>query len=1038
MESVIIKGQRAYRDLTPEYLCKIMGIENKEQDLGLSIRSSVKFFEKFHLGLVVVNIYDDVIFKYTPQSKHNHIHPNTLYVLVYNSHCYKLNSNENSFVHKLNLKEVVDEEKETYDNLKNKLSTNFYFRNFDKESKKIFINNLNDAIKYITDNEQKDNIIFITNTDLTDILFEMVDNKYIPYTQFECGILKRLCFKLKNVDDDDEAVIYSIEHGDSSMVENEIMTVEADEIKNYDKADRLIYEWLLNKNNLSQRNDYIRSIEKAYPIAPLCGYFDGCDLDCEYNTADFNKAYTSNAKDIENIPTFNNFDIFLTYDGHKIEDYTQYIIYCCIQNDETAILFKKTYSRCYGYKLNRISDDIQYNILFYRRPSRLNKSYSDKYIEDLYNIKISENNLEDIEKKKFIMNKNLGLIEKKYNKKSITKIYHTMKEAQYYQIKYGGNIYRVTHTEFQDQELTQEEKDEGILCRKTTTNRELFILVNKVQKDLEESFNPIKDLIYDIQLLKLWKLYRQLTFNDIKVYGIKTDCLLVSEEKETLKNVVEFSKNIGGIKFEYNKKPISKKIVMFKNELIEFKQPEINIIEMKDEYDVNEMKEILQKYDRVMIKGLLPGSGKTTAIKNSDYKTLFITPYNKLCQELRKEKYDSITLNKLLNINICGDVNKYSKTYDTSSYEAVCFDEILLYNTGYLNRINNFINKTDKKVYATGDVDQLQPFGFQLNNVQDKTAYLNKIIDMMFPNQIILKYNKRLRTKEDQEKLSLIKQDIFNNKLDIADVMKKYFKTITKFSELKTTKNLSFFNFRNERINKYVQDHLIKPPENAVKFDNFYHYQGLEIVCKKHYRVKNIRLYTNYTYVLDNINTKKFTVVEPVENVKMTMDIDLLKKHFKPPYCNTVHSVQGLSIDDDITVFDCNTPYTDRHFVWTAITRARSLDKIIYFHHSENEVKRLEESRKNQFLKLKIDFYKRQDMDAKRDILKDKYIDVAWFADAISQVDRCSLCGCKYYMVLDESNNIFCNISVDRLDNNGYHSKDNCHLLCIECNKSKK
>ena len=27
---------------------------------------------------------------------------------------------------------------------------------------------------------------------------------------------------------------------------------------------------------------------------------------------------------------------------------------------------------------------------------------------------------------------------------------------------------------------------------------------------------------------------------------------------------------------------------------------------MKNEYDVNEMKEILQKYDRVMVKGLLP------------------------------------------------------------------------------------------------------------------------------------------------------------------------------------------------------------------------------------------------------------------------------------------------------------------------------------------------------------------------------------------------------------------------------------------------
>ena len=69
-----------------------------------------------------------------------------------------------------------------------------------------------------------------------------------------------------------------------------------------------------------------------------------------------------------------------------------------------------------------------------------------------------------------------------------------------------------------------------------------------------------------------------------------------------------------------------------KNKLMEFVQPQVNIIEMKDEYDVNEMKKILQKYDRVMVKGLLPGSGITTAIKNSGYDVLFVTPYDKLCQ----------------------------------------------------------------------------------------------------------------------------------------------------------------------------------------------------------------------------------------------------------------------------------------------------------------------------------------------------------------------------------------------------------------------
>ena len=59
------------------------------------------------------------------------------------------------------------------------------------------------------------------------------------------------------------------------------------------------------------------------------------------------------------------------------------------------------------------------------------------------------------------------------------------------------------------------------------------------------------------------------------------------------------------------------------------------------------------------------------------------------------------------------------------------------------------MNATDKKIYATGDVNQLQPFGFQLNNVSDVKKYLNMMIDIIFPKQIILQHNKQLQTKED-------------------------------------------------------------------------------------------------------------------------------------------------------------------------------------------------------------------------------------------------------------------------------------------------
>ena len=305
--------------------------------------------------------------------------------------------------------------------------------------------------------------------------------------------------------------------------------------------------------------------------------------------------------------------------------------------------------------------------------------------------------------------------------------------------------------------------------------RMLYVLVNSVKKDLEESFNPIKDLIYDIQLLKLWKLHKQLTENNIIVYGIKTDCLLVREDKITLGIFINFDNNIGGVKFEAGKIPIKRRIIMSNNDLIEFKQPVVNIIKLNDEYDVNEMKNKLHQYDRVYIKGLLPGTGKTTGAKNSGYKLEFVTPYNKLCQELRKENYNSVTLNKLLNINIIGEYNKKAKQHDISQYEAICFDEIPMYGPHYLSKIYNFMTKTDRKIFATGDVDQLKPIGFELNNVTDVKEYMNRILDIMFPNQIILEYNKRLKTYEDQLKLKQIKEDIFNTKIGVSTTMKKIF-----------------------------------------------------------------------------------------------------------------------------------------------------------------------------------------------------------------------------------------------------------------------
>ena len=98
----------------------------------------------------------------------------------------------------------------------------------------------------------------------------------------------------------------------------------------------------MNKNNISQRNEYARKFENKYQISPLSGYFDYCSDYDTYNTIDINKAYTSNLIDIKQFPVFSVFDIFLEYDGHNIEDYTHYIVQCHDNNNKTSIFFRKT------------------------------------------------------------------------------------------------------------------------------------------------------------------------------------------------------------------------------------------------------------------------------------------------------------------------------------------------------------------------------------------------------------------------------------------------------------------------------------------------------------------------------------------------------------------------------------------------------------------------------------------------------------------------------------------------------------------------
>ena len=278
----------------------------------------------------------------------------------------------------------------------------------------------------------------------------------------------------------------------------------------------------------------------------------------------------------------------------------------------------------------------------------------------------------------------------------------------------------------------------------------IHILVVEKREQLIEGYKYIKEMIYNLMSMFMFDLLTKVLSCGIVPKGIKTDAILVSESFEELQKHFTFNPHeIGGLKFETGKSCADHQLGQAINEPFDICQTKVNEIYMKNEFDKNEFKKVFDNSDRTMVKGLFPGVGKTTSITSyENHKILFVTPFNKLAQQTRVKGHDAITLNMLL--GFFGDGQQYVKfsQYDTSKYDCICFDEILINSPDILQKVDIFMKQNPKKkFFATGDVDQLQPINFTPNNVTNVRSYLLNCINQMFPNHITLKINKRLIKK---------------------------------------------------------------------------------------------------------------------------------------------------------------------------------------------------------------------------------------------------------------------------------------------------
>jgi hypothetical protein len=545
-------------------------------------------------------------------------------------------------------------------------------------------------------------------------------------------------------------------------------------------------------------------------------------------------------------------------------------------------------------------------------------------------------------------------------------------------------------------------------------------------------------------------------------FHIYPDCILFEKKNlKLVKTLFDFTDKIGCYKIEYGKDLPSELVIKRTRESPQIEKI-INIVHpITNERDIKEVNKVITDSKRLLLLGELPGVGKTTTACNYVAQNkLFVCPYNRLCQELRKRSnaqkgasFSAITLNMLLGIGCNDQENSKMAKYDVSGYDCIIFDEIFLNNTNNLKRINEFMNKhNDKTFIATGDTCQNSPIGMDHLNIENKAQYLKDCVNQMFTNHIVLKECKRLKNKKDIEKLVELKKDILDVDKDVMETFRKYgIRIIKKMSDLKTKHNICYFNDRCQKVNQHVHTNLIDTEsKKGIKLKDMNYYTGLELVCKEHHKAAKVRLFVNYSYVITKINTKEFTICEPVEDKHFTLPTKMLLTKFRLPYANTNHSVQGLTIEENYTIFDANTPYINRQWVWTSLTRTDDLNKITIFEHDEHEVHHLSLSKRRQYFAQKVEGYKVQDRKANRtwnDVEENPedpeecyypYVSPEWIRDQANKQDmECCICKVPLEISLDNGN-VHSNVTVDRIDNALPHIKTNCRLTCVKCNCGRR